>query len=477
MQKELLKALESKFPWVGLRFISEKSQVFSAQDGKSKAPTISLDQGVQVEVRSKDLTQISYACTSDLSKESLLNAAGKAYEQAEIMSQHGLAPLPAQVRPLQRGSYQSSQVKPIDTLSRESIVKSLNLITATMKSRPSITKAFGDLVYTQRKQLYITQDGTEIEQTFDLWNHDYSCVAQEGSQIQRRSLFGGRALCQQSGLEALDEPWLLEQSLRAADEAHQLLLAQECPKGFTNLVLAPDQMLLQIHESIGHPLELDRILGDERNYAGWSFVTLKDFGSLQFGSPLLNVVFDPQAQNGFASYAFDEAGSPAQKEYLIKNGVLLRPLGASESQSRSGLPGVANFRSSSWNRAPIDRMANIDIEPGTTSFESMISNIEDGIFMKSNNSWSIDDYRNKFQFGCEIAYKIENGKLTKVLKNPNYRGECLKFWNSLKQVGDASTFQRFGSPYCGKGEPSQVIRVSHASPVCYFENIEVFGGH
>jgi len=477
MRKDILNFLKPHFPWIGLRFISESTQIFSSQDGKLKSPRQVLSRGLQIEVRSRDLNHVGYGATSDFSNESLLSTAKIAFEQAELQSQFGLHPLPLVTRPVNVGQFRTPQAKAIDQLSRESIAKSLNKITHTMKSHSNITRAFGYLNYTRRDQWYITSDGTQIEQTFDLWAQDYSCVAEENGEIQKRSFFGGQAICSQGGLEAFDEYALLHHAQQAAHEALELVRAPNCPHEVTDLVLAPDQMLLQIHESIGHPLELDRILGDERNYAGWSFVKLEDFGNLQFGSPLLNVVFDPHAKFGFANYAFDDSGLEAKKEYLIKNGLLLRPLGGTESQLRSGLPGVANFRSGSWNRAPIDRMANIDIEPGDSSFESIIGNIESGVFMKSNTSWSIDDYRNKFQFGCEYARKIENGKLTKVLKNPNYRGECLKFWHSLKQVGNSDTVARFGSPYCGKGEPSQVIRVSHASPVCHFENIEVFGGH
>ena len=147
-----------------------------------------------------------------------------------------------------------------------------------------------------------------------------------------------------------------------------------------------------------------------------------------------------------------------------------------ESQIRSSVPGVANFRASSWNRAPIDRMANLNLEPGESTFDEIISSIDKGIFMKTNRSWSIDDYRNKFQFGCEYGQLIENGKLTKTVKNPNYRAISTPFWNSLKMVGDKSTFGIHGTPNCGKGEPNQVIRVGHASPICLFDNIEVFGG-
>jgi predicted Zn-dependent protease len=221
----------------------------------------------------------------------------------------------------------------------------------------------------------------------------------------------------------------------------------------------------------------NRILGDERNYAGWSFVKPEDFGHLQYGSKLMNVTFDPTVQDELASYAFDDVGNPATKEYLIKDGVLLRGLGSLESQARLKLPGVANSRSSSWNRAPIDRMANINLEGGKGTLEDLISSVERGVYIQANKSWSIDDYRNKFQFGTEYGRLIKDGELKGVIKNPNYKGISNPFWRSLKMVGDKSTFNISGSPFCGKGEPNQMVKVGHASPACLFESIEVFGGH
>ncbi len=237
----------------------------------------------------------------------------------------------------------------------------------------------------------------------------------------------------------------------------------------------PDQMILQIHESIGHPLELDRILGDERNYAGTSFIKTEDFGRYQYGSSLLNVSFDPEIPEELASYRQDDDGSPARKEYLIREGRLLRPLGGALSQHRSGLEGVASSRASSWNRAPIDRMANLNLEPGDKSFAQLVAGIERGVLMSYNRSWSIDDARNKFQFGCEWGQLIEDGELKGVVKNPNYRGISAQFWRNLSAVGDAGTFEVLGTPYCGKGEPNQVIRVGHASPACVFSDVDVFG--
>jgi predicted Zn-dependent protease len=235
-------------------------------------------------------------------------------------------------------------------------------------------------------------------------------------------------------------------------------------------------MILQIHESIGHPLELDRILGDERNYAGRSFVTPDMFGTYRYGSELLNVTFDPTRPEQLASYAFDDDGQPAEREFLIRDGILLRPLGSITSQLRAGLPGVANARASSWNRAPVDRMANLNLEPGVSSLAAMTAAVERGVFMETNCSWSIDDSRNKFQFGCERGVLIEDGRLTTVVKKPNYRGVSATFWRNLEMFGDRETFQVLGTPYCGKGEPNQIARVGHASPACLFAGVEVFGG-
>jgi len=280
----------------------------------------------------------------------------------------------------------------------------------------------------------------------------------------------------QIGMEEFDEDLVMVRAQRVGEQALELLDAEDCPTETTELVLASDQMLLQIHESIGHALEVDRILGDERNYAGWSCVREEEFGKLQYGSKIMNITFDPTVNSQFASYGFDDGGLKAEREFIIKDGLLVKGLGGKESQIRSGIPGVANFRASSWNRAPIDRMANLNLEPGASTFDDIIASVEKGVYMTTNRSWSIDDYRNKFQFGCEYGKLIENGKLTKTVKNPNYRGISNPFWNSLKMVGNQDTFEMYGTPYCGKGEPNQAIRVGHASPVCLFENVEVFGG-
>ena len=313
-------------------------------------------------------------------------------------------------------------------------------------------------------------------------------TASDGQDTQTRSLGGQyNGFCQQGGADVLERSGFVDSGASIAREALELLEAPNCPSGRMDVLLMPDQMMLQIHESIGHPLELDRILGDERNFAGTSFVTLDMFGHYRYGSPLLNVSFDPSREEEFASYAFDDEGASATRELLIREGVLVKPLGGALSQARANhllgrtgddgvdLGGVANTRSASWNRAPIDRMANLNIEPGSSTLDEMIASIDRGVMMKTNVSWSIDDSRNKFQFGCEWGRLIEDGKLTTIVKNPNYRGVSATFWRSLKAVGDDDTLKVMGTPFCGKGEPSQVIRVCHASPACLFADVDVFG--
>ncbi|MCH2651126.1 MAG: TldD/PmbA family protein, partial [Candidatus Marinimicrobia bacterium] len=323
---------------------------------------------------------------------------------------------------------------------------------------------------------FVSSNGSDINQEFLMLEFDLSATAADGPSQQTRTFGGMRGTCRQMGMEYFDKYEILANANRIGEQALELLDADDCPTGEMDVVIAPDQMMLQIHESIGHALEVDRILGDERNYAGWSFVKLEDFGKLQYGSKIMNITFDPTMESEFASYAYDDGGLKATKEYLIKEGILVRGLGGQESQIRSGLDGVANFRSSGWNRAPIDRMANINLEPGDSTFDELIGQVKNGVYMESNKSWSIDDYRNKFQFGCEYGKLIENGELTKTVKNPNYRGISTPFWNNLKGVGNRDTFGIYGTPNCGKGEPNQVIRVGHASPACLFENIQVFGG-
>ena len=460
--------------WIGLREVQEINTIRYVRDRQPQSNGRSQSHGVMIEVLVDG--QFGYASTNYLDLKNIQLTAEKAYQQAKTAAQWAVHHFTIAQRPIAIGQYVSPFLKPSDAIAPKEINELLIEICDTLNVSDKIVKTSAYAIITDTETKFVSSNGSDIYQKILAIATDYGVIAQDGAIIQRRGDNGQLARCNQTGMEVFDRSSILQRAKIIGEQAVELLSAEECPTETTALVLAPDQMLLQIHESIGHPLEIDRILGDERNYAGSSFVKLEDFGSMQYGSSLMNVTFDPTRSGEFASYAFDDVGLAATKEYLIKEGKLLRGLGSSESQARSGMKGVANARATSWNRPAIDRMANINLEAGQYSFKDAIADIERGVYMESNRSWSIDDYRNKFQFGCEYAKLIENGKLTRTLRNPNYRGITNQFWKSLAKVGDRDTVEVYGSPFCGKGEPNQIIRVGHASPVCLFENIEVFGG-
>ena len=441
---------------------------------KPQTNTRSLSEGIMIEVLAQG--QFGYAATNYLDDASLQLAADRAYQQAIAASRFAIHRFSTEARPQAIGTYHSPVQRSLDLMSVGEVVGLLQQVCERLKVSDKVVSTSAIAQATETEQRFVSSNGSDVTQSFTFVDTDYEATAQDGAVVQKRSDNGSFARCYQAGAEVLDPEIVLARAGIIGEQAVELLSAEDCPTATTHLVLAPDQMMLQIHESVGHPLELDRILGDERNYAGSSFVQLSDFGQLVYGSKLMNITFDPTVIGEMASYAFDDAGMPATREYLIQDGLLVRGLGSLESQARSQVSGVANFRATSWNRPSIDRIANLNLEPGASSFEEIIGSIESGVYMESNQSWSIDDYRNKFQFGCEYAQKIENGKLTKTLKNPNYRGITNQFWGNLEKVGNRNTFAMYGTPFCGKGEPNQCIRVGHASPVCAFKNIEVFGG-
>ncbi len=475
--ESIFKRVAPAVDFCSFRFVEETTEKCSVQQNIAEPPMTSIDRGVMITVIDKG--GYGYAATSDISESGLRTAAARAHDWAKLTAGRGVWDYSKIAMPKLDVAkhYQSVVTQSPSAISKREKFEMLQAESAKSKIDDRIVDWGASFWTTHTKQLYITADGGMVHQEFDYMVPALSVTAFDKGDAQTRS-FGGRynGFCQQGGFEILARSGFHGAGLTTAEEALALLAAPNCPSGKMDVILMPDQMMLQIHESIGHPLELDRILGDERNYAGTSFVTLDMFGHYQYGSPLLNVTYDPTMQHQFASFAFDDDGTKAEKQFVIEAGVLKRPLGGTISQARAGMDGVANSRACSWNRAPIDRMANLNIEPGTASLDEMIASIDDGVLMRTNVSWSIDDSRNKFQFGCELGNVIKNGKLGGVVKNPNYRGISATFWRSLAMVGNVDCQEVMGTPYCGKGEPNQVIRVGHASPACKFSGIDVFGG-
>ncbi len=481
---DLFARLRADVDFFALRLVEEDSESLAMRLGVPQPFVRRIDRGAMLTVVHRGA--YGYAATSDLSAAGLQRALDHAIAWAEATSATSVLQYPVPKDDAPRGHYASPAGRPLP--SRTALAALVADVDASTRIDSRVVDTLTSVRICVASHRYLTNRGGDTTQVYRFVQPNVQVTVSDGTDTQTRSFAGQyNGWCQQGGADVLERAGFAGAGATVARDAIDLLEAPNCPSGRMDLLLMPDQMMLQIHESIGHPLELDRILGDERNFAGTSFVTLDMFGHYQYGSPLLNVSFDPTRPEQFASYAFDDEGNAAKRELLIREGVLVRPLGGALSQARANhllgrgehpgvdVGGVANARSSSWNRAPIDRMANLNIEPGTSTLDEMIASVERGVMMKTNVSWSIDDSRNKFQFGCEWGRLIENGRLTTVVKNPNYRGVSATFWRSLKAVGDDSTFEVMGTPYCGKGEPNQVIRVGHASPACLFADVDVFG--
>ncbi len=456
-----------------LRVVDGSTQSLSVRQDVLLPPFEQRSRGVFVQIA--DRGGIGYAATADVTPAGLKRAAQLAQQWAHATADLGLVGTDDLPLPAARGEHATPVARSWDSQSLADKVGVLQDASRRLRVDGRIVDWSAHLRCRLVDTLLVTSAGGEIRQRSEVIVPALVAVANEGSQTQVRT-GGGAGAARQGGLEQLVPLGFPHDAERIAEEALALLTAPECPSGVMDLLLLPSQMTLQIHESIGHPLEMDRILGDERNYAGTSFVTLDMFGSYRYGSELLNVTFDPSRSEQLASYVFDDEGSEAQRTYIIRNGILERPLGGACSQSRSGLPGVANARACDWNRPPIDRMANLNVEPGDSTLDALVSRVERGVLMDTNRSWSIDDSRNKFQFGCQLGRLIEDGEVRGLVRNPNYRGVSASFWRNLIGVGNESTFDVLGVTNCGKGEPNQSIYVGHAAPACLFAGVDVFGG-
>ncbi|MCI4368685.1 MAG: TldD/PmbA family protein [Thermoplasmata archaeon] len=303
-------------------------------------------------------------------------------------------------------------------------------------------------------------------------------TAISGGDVQRRSFpnsFGGDY--GQAGFEFVRSLDLVGNAEKTGREAVALLNAPPCPASTTTIVLASDQLALQVHESVGHAVELDRILAWEAGFAGTSWVAADDIGKLTYGSPAMNIRADASEPGGLGTFGWDDEGTPARSTPIVKSGKLVGVLSSKETASRVGLSeSGGTARAEGFHRAPLVRMTNVNLEAGDASMDELLEGVADGIFFSTNRSWSIDDKRLNFQFGCEVGRRILKGELGPMVRNPIYSGMTPEFWRSMDLVGDESTWHLWGLPNCGKGQPVQSAHVGHGAPVARFRNVSVRGG-
>ena len=350
-------------------------------------------------------------------------------------------------------------------------------VDAEIRAVAGITLAEASMDFRRIEQLFVSSLGSDIYQLKTQTGAGYVATCFQNNEIQRRSFpnsFGGQY--QMRGYELIEEMNLLGNARRIAEEAVALHKADQCPSGVRDIILGSSQLGLQIHESIGHPIELDRVLGTEANFAGMSFLTLDKLKHLRYGSEIVNAVADATVAHGpgLGTFAYDDEGVPAQSTPVITGGQFVgyltsRETAAAIGQARSS----GSMRAEGWNRIPIIRMTNVSVLPGKGSLADLIASTDDAIYFETNRSWSIDDRRYNFQFGTEIGWEIKNGKIGRMLKNPTYAGITTEFWNSCNSICGPEEWVLWGTPNCGKGQPMQTMGTGHGASPARFRKVQV----
>ncbi|SCG36060.1 TldD protein [Micromonospora echinaurantiaca] len=318
---------------------------------------------------------------------------------------------------------------------------------------------------------FVSSEGHRIDQRIRECGGGISATSIGDGETQRRSYPSYRGQYGTSGWELVDSLDLAAHAARIAEESRALLTAPLCPAGETDLILGGEQLALQIHESVGHAIELDRILGWEAAFAGTSWLDLAQLGSLRYGSELMNVTIDPTIPGALGSFGYDDEGSPAVRRDAVREGRWVGVLAGRDSAAVAGLDYGGSVRADGWARLPMVRMTNVGLEPGPHTLEEIIAATDDGVLMDINRSWSIDDKRLNFQFGCEIGWEVRKGRRGRMLRNPTYTGIGPLFWRSMDML--SAEIVAWGTPNCGKGQPGQIGHTGHPAAPARFRNVRV----
>ena len=463
--------------YADVRAIETRDREIATKNGKAAHVAAGESAGIGIRVLASGCW--GFAATDDLSHDGVERCAALACD----IARSGVAAKKNDISLAPEGSYQATWVSPIEidpfTVPIDQQIGVLLAVDAELRRHEGISLAEGSMHFERRRQVFASTLGSVIDQTRYMSGAGFSALSYRENEIQKRSFpnsFGGQY--QLKGYELVGELRLLENAPRIAEQAVALHSAPQCPEGEFNLVLDSSQLGLQIHESIGHPIELDRVLGSEANYAGMSFLTLNQLNHLRYGSDIVNVVCDARESHGpgLGTFAFDDEGVPAQSTDIIRGGqftgyMTSRETAAAVGETRSN----GCMRADGWGRLPLIRMTNVSLLPGEQTLEQVFDT--DGIYMETNRSWSIDDKRYNFQFGCEIAWEIKGGRRVRMFKNPSYSGISTEFWNSCDAIAGREHWTLWGVPNCGKGQPEQVMGTGHGASPARFRKIKVGGAY
>jgi len=458
--------------YADIRIVHREDEEIDVKNGNVDAFTRDEDFGFGIRVLIHGAW--GFACSSRVTKKEMETVFGKALKIAKASAKvKGKEILFPPARPA-IDKYQTQFSTDPLSVSPETKLSLLLKCDEIMRrnKKVKISEAFGGSYKTEKT--FASTEGSYIEQVIVECGAGIAATAIDRGEVQVRSYPSSfRGNFATKGYEWIGELDLQDQAERVAEEATQLLTAKPCPSKFTTLILDSSQLALQIHESVGHPIELDRILGTEASYAGTSFLKPDRVGHFRYGSNLVNIVADATHPGGLGTFGYDDEGIKAQRVSIISHGILVNLLTSRETAHHLGNESNGTMRADGWNRIPLIRMTNINLEPGEWTLEGMIADTEEGLFLTTNRSWSIDDKRINFQFGTEIGWEIKHGKLGEMVKNPTYTGITPKFWNSCDAIANRDQWQMWGTPNCGKGEPGQVAHVGHGTAPARFRNVQV----
>src|SRR5450631_674688 len=453
------------------RVVDQRMQSVLVKNGRVNSVTDFEDTGVGIRVIVDGAW--GFCGTQRMDRAGLEDAARFAVRIARASARTAVARVRLAPTPAVTATYVTPvSIDPFDV----SLDRKIELLLAvdTSMDLPSVTTRQGSLAAVRHHQFFASTEGSRITQTIIETGGGIDATATGDGEVQSRSFpnsFGRQQLT--AGWEAVLAMDLAGNGRRIAEEAVALLSADLCPAGTMTLILDATQAALQVHESCGHPTELDRVLGFEAAFAGTSFLMPEMLGRFRYGSEAVTISADATSPGGLGTFGYDDEGVAAQRTLLIDGGLFTGYLTSRETAAGFDQPSGGTVRAESWNRLPIIRMTNINLEPGTSSLEEMIATTERGVYLETNRSWSIDDRRLNFQFGTQAGWEIRDGRRVRLVRNPLYSGRTPEFWNSCDAVAGASEWKMFGVINCGKGEPGQLMHVGHGAAPCRFRNVAV----
>ncbi|UCD99889.1 MAG: TldD/PmbA family protein [Chloroflexota bacterium] len=477
MKDQLDRALNSAelqhVQYADARIVQNLTETLVVKDGNVE--TLNVSESIGIGVRTLVDGCWGFASSFDLSPGEIDRVTTLAVDIAKSSSLAGGNKVELGPPVTSQGSYQTPiEIDPFQLTQNEKLAVLL-AADAEMARVAGVRTRRSNLTFIKEAKWFASTEGAFTQQTIYESGGGVQAFAVGEGEVQSRSYpssFGRQQVT--AGWEAVMDWDLPGNAEHIASQAKQLLTADPCPSGLTTtLILGGDQIALQVHESCGHPIELDRVFGSEAAYAGTSFLTTEKLDTFRYGSEVVNITAESVRPHGLGTFGWDDEGVPAQSTPIVKEGLFVGYLMSRETASQLGKVSNGCMRASGWNRTPLIRMTNVSLEPGTWNLEDLIADTDQGIFMETNRSWSIDDKRYNFQFGTEIGYEIKNGKLGRMLRNPTYTGITPQFWNSCDAVANAKYWKMYGTPNCGKGQPGQIAHTGHGAAPARFRNVRV----